>query len=105
MTQTKEERKQLMQALCVRMINRIEELGVAATTEHGFVSCVDGAYFELPKNHLRCMLKADFKDTAHSLNKRDFREVVDRTLQSLQEVVCEEAQKPFSELIRTVTLQ
>jgi len=98
----KEQRRALMQALCLKMIHRIDALGISATTDGEFVSEFDGKYFTMQKNHLRCVLKADFKDAEHGLDTRDFREVVDRTIQSLLDVVREEGAKSYSSLVREI---
>lgn len=102
MLKDKEQRRALMQALCVEMIRRMDALGISATTDGEFVSEFDGKYFTMKKNHLRCLLKADFKEYEHGLDTRDFREVVDRTIQSLLDVVREEGAKSYSSLVREV---
>jgi len=98
-------RKKYMQDLCVNMLHRIDSLNISATTDGGFVSECDGVFMDIPINHLRCLLRVDFRDENHGLNSRDFKEVVEKTISSLLEVVKEEGKNPSSSLIRAVVVE
>jgi hypothetical protein len=92
-----------MRALCEAMMNRMEDLQITAATDGTFVSEFDGKFFIMPENHIRCLLKTDFKDTEHGLSNRDFREVVDVTIGSIKTIMMRESVN-YNKVLREISL-